>query len=156
MKFFYFFVLIFFSLSPQVFANNISGIASIIDGDTIKILKKSIRLHGIDTPEKKQKCIKNLQEYNCGKVATNALIRKIDGRQVICKVQNKLDRYKRYIGICFVEKINLNKWLVRNGYAVAYRKYSKNYIDDEEYAKKKKLGLWSGTFIQPEKWRKLN
>ena len=156
MKFFYFFVLIFFSLSPQVFANNISGIASIIDGDTIKILKKSIRLHGIDTPEKKQKCIKNLQEYNCGKVATNALIRKIDGRQVICKVQNKLDRYKRYIGICFVEKINLNKWLVRNGYAVAYRKYSKNYIDDEEYAKKKKLGMWSGTFIQPEKWRKLN
>ena len=55
-----------------------------------------------------------------------------------------------------MEKINLNKWLVRNGYAVAYRKYSKNYIDDEEYAKKKKLGMWSGTFIQPEKWRKLN
>ena len=137
MKFFYFVVLIFFLLSPQVFANNISGFASI-------------------TPEKKQKCIKNLQEYNCGKVATNALIQKIDGRQVICKVQNKLDRYKRYIGICFVEKINLNKWLVRNGYAVAYRKYSKNYIDDEEYAKKKKLGMWSGTFIQPEKWRKLN
>ena len=156
MKFFYFVVLIFFLLSPQVFANNISGFASIIDGDTIKILKKSIRLYGIDTPEKKQKCIKNLQEYNCGKVATNALIQKIDGRQVVCKVQNKLDRYKRYIGICFVEKINLNKWLVRNGYAVAYRKYSKNYIDDEEYAKKKKLGMWSGTFIQPEKWRKLN
>ena len=45
--------------------------------------------------------------------------------------------------------------MVRNGYAVAYRRYSKDYIEDEEYAKKNKIGLWSGNFIHPEKWRKL-
>ena len=52
--------------------------------------------------------------------------------------------------------INLNKWMVRNGYAVAYRRYSNDYIEDENYAKKNKIGLWSGSFIHPEKWRKLN
>ncbi|MDC0437731.1 thermonuclease family protein, partial [Pelagibacteraceae bacterium] len=73
-----------------------------------------------------------------------------------CKVQDKLDRYKRYIGVCFLEDVNLNKWMVRNGYAVAYRRYSKDYIEDENYAKKNKIGLWSGYFTYPEKWRKLN
>ena len=46
--------------------------------------------------------------------------------------------------------------MVRNGYAVAYRRYSKLYILDENFAKEEKLGLWGGSFIKPEKWRKLN
>jgi len=54
-------------------------------------------------------------------------------------VQDKLDRYQRYIGVCFLENIDLNKWMVRNGHAVAYRRYSKDYIEDENYAKKTKL-----------------
>ena len=81
---------------------------------------------------------------------------KINKKGVVCKVQSEQDRYKRYIGVCFSGGINLNQWMVRNGHAVAYRKYSKDYIKDENYAKKNKLGLWSGDFINPEKWRKLN
>ena len=156
MKEFCIFIIILLILNSKILAGEISGIASVTDGDTIKILKKSIRLYGIDTPEKKQKCIKDSKKYNCGQAATEALIKKISGKRVTCKVQDKLDRYKRHIGICFEGDINLNKWLVRNGLAVAYRRYSKDYIDDEEYAKKNKLGLWSGIFIKPEKWRKLN
>jgi endonuclease YncB( thermonuclease family) len=143
-------------LSSELLGGEISGVPTIIDGDTIKILNKRIRFHGIDTPEKKQICIKNYKKYNCGKESTTALIKKINGKKVVCTVQDKLDRYKRYIGVCFVEKINLNTWMVRNGYAVAYRRYSKDYIKDENYAKRKKLGLWSGSFTNPEKWRKLN
>ena len=56
----------------------------------------------------------------------------------------------------YKDKINLNKWLVKNGYAVAYKRYSKDYVKDEEFAKENKLGLWQGSFIMPEKWRKLN
>ena len=149
-------LIIILILSSQLLATEISGIPSISDGDTIKIFNKRIRLHGIDTPEKKQICIKNSKEYNCGKEATTALIKKINGKKVVCKVQDKLDRYKRYIGVCFAGKINLNKWMVRSGYAVAYRRYSKDYIKDENFAKRNKLGLWSGSFIDPEKWRKLN
>jgi len=140
----------------KIYAAELSGAPIITDGDTIKIINKRIRLHGIDTPEKKQICIKNTKEYSCGKEATDALAKKINGNQVVCKVQDRLDRYKRYIGVCFVGEVNLNKWMVRNGYAIAYRRYSKDYIEDEDYAKKNKLGLWAGNFIYPEKWRKLN
>jgi endonuclease YncB( thermonuclease family) len=156
MKIFNTVLIIFFTLSLKVVAGEISGVPSITDGDTIKILNKRIRFNGIDTPEKKQICSKNLKEYSCGQEATNVLIKKIDGNPVTCKVQDKLDRYKRYIGVCFLGEVDLNKWMVRNGYAVAYRRYSKDYIEDENYAKKNKIGLWSGYFIHPEKWRKLN
>ena len=149
-------IILLLTLNPKILADEISGFANITDGDTIKIYNKRIRLHGIDTPEKKQICYKNSKEYSCGEEASSALDKKIDGNQVVCKVQRRLDRYKRYIGVCFVGEVNLNKWMVRNGYAVAYRRYSKDYIDDEDYAKKNKLGLWSGNFIYPEKWRKLN
>ena len=53
-------------------------------------------------------------------------------------------------------KTNLNQWMVRNGFAIAYRRYSKIYVSDEEFAKENKLGLWKGKFMEPEKWRKLN
>ena len=69
-----------------------------------------------------------MNEYNCGKEATDALVNKIDGKKVLCKAQDRLDRYKRYIGVCFVGEVNLNKWMVRNGHAVAFRRYSKNYV----------------------------
>ena len=156
MKIFNIVLIILFTLSIQVTAGEISGVPSITDGDTVKILDKRIRFHGIDTPEKKQMCIRNSKEYSCGEEATNALKRKIGGKSINCKVEDKLDRYKRYIGVCFLENVNLNKWMVRNGYAVAYRRYSKDYIEDENYAKKNKIGLWSSYFILPEKWRKLN
>ena len=149
-------ILILFILSLKAIAGEISGVPNITDGDTIKILNKRIRFHGIDAPEKKQICIKNSKEYSCGEEATNALKRKIGGKPVSCKVQDKLDRYKRYIGVCFLGDVDLNKWMVRNGHVVAYRRYSKDYIEDENYAQKKKIGLWAGNFIHPEKWRKLN
>ena len=149
-------IIILLILSSKATTGEISGIPVITDGDTIKIENKKIRLHGIDAPEKKQSCIKNSKKYNCGKQATIALANKINGNSLVCKVQKRLDRYKRYIGVCFAEEVNLNKWMVKNGYAVAYRKYSKDYIEDEDYAKNNKLGLWSGNFIHPEKWRKLN
>ena len=149
-------IIVLFVLSLKATAGEISGVPSITDGDTIKILNKRIRFHGIDTPEKKQICIKNSKEYSCGQEATNALKIKINEKLVTCKVQDKLDRYKRYIGVCFLGNVDLNKWMVINGYAVAYRRYSKDYIEDENYAKKKKIGLWSSNFIHPEKWRKLN
>ena len=156
MKIFKVFTIFIFFLTFKATAGEIAGSPIITDGDTIKIINKRIRLYGIDAPESKQLCKKNFREYRCGIVSTEALSKKINKNQVRCRVQDRLDRYKRYIGICFVEEINLNQWMVRNGYAVAYRRYSKDYIKDEDYAKKNKLGLWSSDFINPEKWRKLN
>ena len=108
-------------------------------------------------PRKKIKSVlRTKKKYNCGTAATEALIKKISKNAVKCLVQKNRDRYNRFIGICFVEQENLNKWMVRNGYAIAYRRYSKDYILDEKFAEINKFGLWSGTFLKPEKWRKLN
>ena len=151
-----FFLIILLNLYTKVTTSEIYGFPVITDGDTIKILNNKIRLHGIDAPEKNQKCYKNKKKYNCGKVATKALIKKINKNAVKCLTQKNKDRYSRFIGICFVGQEDLNKWMVRNGYAVAYRRYSKDYILDEEFAKTNHLGLWSGNFLKPEKWRKLD
>ena len=156
MKLILFILVVFLNLNIKIIAKEIYGYAVVTDGDTIKILNNKIRLHGIDAPEKKQNCTKNTKEYNCGVVATEALIKKIGKDIVKCLTQKKKDRYNRFIGVCFVDQKDLNKWMVRNGYAIAYRRYSKDYVLDENFAKRKKLGLWSSIFLKPEKWRKLN
>ena len=143
---------------------NITGIAKVIDGDTIKINSKKIRLFGIDAPEKKQFCKKIFlsislisfkKDYACGEISTNFLKKKIDNKMIICKSIG-MDRYKRHIAECFKEKRNINAFMVRNGQAVAYRKYSPKFISYENIAKKEKLGLWSGTFEMPWDYRKKN
>ena len=149
-------VIILLNLNEKIIASEIYGIPVITDGDTIKILNNKIRLYGIDAPEKNQKCNKNGKEYNCGADATEALIKKISKNTIKCLTQKKKDRYNRFLGICFIDKEDLNKWMVRNGYAIAYRRYSKDYVLDEKFAKTNKIGVWSGTFLKPEKWRKLN
>ena len=142
----------------------ISGIAKVVDGDTIIINKKKIRLFGIDAPEKRQKCQKIWlqisflifnKDYPCGEISKIKLKNKIENKYVICKTKGK-DRYKRLISECFRVKTNINAWMVRNGHAVAYRKYSKKYMSQESYAKRKKLGLWSGKFEMPWEYRKKN
>ncbi len=142
----------------------ISGIAKVTDGDTIRINQKKIRFYGIDAPEKEQKCTKVWltisflsfnKDYPCGVISTNKLKNKINDKFVICKWTVK-DRYKRFIAECFYNKTNINAWMVRNGYAVAYTKYSKKFVAQEKIAKKEKSGLWAGSFEMPWDYRKKN
>ena len=144
--------------------NKISGFAKVVDGDTIKINSKKIRLYGIDAPEKKQKCKKTYltisfmsftKDYMCGEVSTQKLIKKINKQKLNCNILD-VDRYKRLIGECFKRNINLNSWMVSNGYALAYRKYSKKYVSDEINAKNNKLGIWQGKFEMPWDYRRKN
>jgi endonuclease YncB( thermonuclease family) len=144
--------------------NKISGFAKVVDGDTIKINSKKIRLYGIDAPEKKQKCKKIYltisfmsftKDYMCGEVSTQKLIKKINKQKLNCNILD-VDRYKRLIGECFKRNINLNSWMVSNGFAVAYRKYSKKYVSDEINAKNNKLGIWQGKFEMPWDYRRKN
>ena len=146
------------------FEKIIIGKANVTDGDTIKINDQKIRLFGIDAPETKQFCkevylsflIFNFKrDYKCGEKSTSALKKKIKNKKIRCLVQDKKDRYRRNIGICYLKKQDINSWLVKNGYAIAYRRYSKKYIMDERYAEDNKLGIWQGTFMEPEKWRRI-
>ena len=131
------------------FADNLK----IIDGDTIILNGEKIRFSGIDTPELKQTCLKDDQEVTCGMTAKRLLAEKIDNTTIECISEGK-DVYKRTLAECFVNGQSLSKFLVRSGYAFAYRKYSTKFIKDEEFAKANKLGMWAMTFQYPWDFRK--
>ena len=127
----------------------------IIDGDTIHLNNEKIRFTGIDTPELKQTCSKNNEIIYCGIQARQLLINKIGKNKVNCVREGK-DQYKRTLAECFVNDLSLSKFLVREGYAFAYRKYSKKFIEDENFAKNNNMGMWSMKFEYPWDWRKKN
>ena len=127
----------------------------IIDGDTIHLNGEKIRFTGIDTPELKQTCTKNNEIIPCGIEARKLLIKKIGKNKVQCTKEGK-DQYKRTLAECFVKDLSLSSFLVREGYAFAYRKYSKKFVNDEDYARKNNLGMWSMRFEYPWDWRKKN
>jgi len=124
----------------------------VVDGDTIHINGEKIRFTGIDTPELKQNCTNNGAEEPCGVTAKEILIEKIADNKVECISEGK-DRYKRTLAECFVHNESLSSYLVRSGYAFAYRKYSKKFVTDEDYAKKKQAGMWSMNFDYPWDYR---
>ena len=143
---------------------SITGYAKVTDGDTIKIDKFKIRLNGIDAPEKKQKCKRPYlsififtfyEDYSCGQKSTEALIKKINNQKITCKISD-VDYFKRLIGECYKKQINLNAWIVANGHAVAFRKYSKRYVSEEIRAKQEMKGMWQGKFEMPWDYRKSN
>ena len=127
----------------------------VVDADTIILNKEKIRLHGIDAPETEQSCYIGEEAWSCGKQATEYLKKVLEGVSVPslhCDISSK-DRYGRSIGICYIGDKNINSILVENGWALAYRKYSRDYIPNEKLASKRKFGVWQGDFVEPWKWR---
>ena len=135
-------------------ANDIVGRASVVDGDTIEIRGERIRLHGIDAPESSQRCfLEPGRSWRCGRDSSMALAKLLGHQNVNCK-GTKRDRYKRVIAECFLSERNINKWMVRRGWAVAYRRYSVDYVRDEQVAKKAVRGVWASRFVMPWDWRR--
>jgi endonuclease YncB( thermonuclease family) len=134
-------------------AVQIAGRPQIIDGDSLRISDKRIRLSGIDAPELKQRCLHNDKTVMCGEGAREALIDKIDGRNIHCRVTGR-DRYKRYLARCLVAGKELNSWMVSQGYALAYRQYSTRYVSAEERAAADNRYLHSMRYRKPWVWRR--
>ena len=145
------FLLIFFLIFNQVKSQDLR----VVDGDTIHLNGEKIRFTGIDTPELKQTCINQGIIDPCGVTAKEILIDKISDNEVECVSEGK-DQYKRTLAECFVNNESLSSYLVRSGYAFAYRKYSRKFISDEDYAKSNKIGMWSMKFDYPWDYRKYN
>jgi len=143
--------LIFFLIFNQVISQELR----VVDGDTIHLNGIKIRFTGIDTPEIKQTYINNGVKDPCGVTAKVILIEKIGDNKVECISEGK-DQYKRTLAECFVNNESLSSYLVKSGYAFAYRKYSDKFIKDEDYARINKIGMWSMTFVYPWDYRKNN
>ena len=144
-------------LATPAVAETIVGRASVIDGDTVEIRGQRIRLARVDAPESGQLCSdESGKNYRCGQAAALALSDKIGAANVSCE-EMTTDRYGRAVATCSVNGEDLNRWLVSQGHALAYRQYGgEAYGAVEAEAKRAKRGIWVGSFTPPWDWRKVN
>ena len=134
----------------------VSGKPTIFDGDTIDIASQRIRLHGIDTLETEQVCEIDGKPWRCGQEATFALADAIGRTWVNCTERDR-DRYDRIVAVCKVggpKGRDLGAYMVSQGWALAYRKYSNDYLANEDAARAANKGLWRGKFAPPWEWRR--
>lgn len=134
--------------------DELTGLARISDGDTIRIGQTRIRFYGIDAPEKAQRCTDaDGRAFACGMTAKQALETHVQNRQVNC-TPHDTDRYGRTVAVCYLDGEDLNDWMVRQGWAVAYRQYGTDYAAAEDEAREHRRGIWAGRFEMPNEWRR--
>lgn len=126
----------------------------IVDGDTLVFGDVRVRLNGIDAPEWKQICQDRAgRSYRCGQSARAALNGQVGSAEIRCQ-GTQYDRYQRLIATCWRENVDLNGWMVEQGWAVAFRRYSEVYVNQEDQARSARAGLWAGAFDMPWDWRR--
>ena len=141
-----------FAADPAA-AETLSGSAIVIDGDTLEIRNKRIRLFGIDAPELKQECERSGEPWQCGAASAERLRQLIAGGLVSCS-GNERDQYARLLAVCTAGGIEINRTMVAEGWATAFRRYSTDYVAEETAARSAKLGLWASEFEAPEDFRR--
>ena len=156
-KLFIFFVFFIFFFPSNLMAENWNPQTfTITDGDTLKRNGVRYRLEGMDAPEINQICTLNNKDWECG-LAAALYLEQLHGTNGFECEDLGQDRYKRILARCYIFKddnrMDIGSIMVRKGYALAYRRYSKDYIDEEKLAKDNKRGLWRSKFIKPWEWR---
>ena len=139
----------------QASSQPIYGVARAGDGDSLEINGQRVRLLGIDAPEFDQTCTKGGAQWACGAEAADQLSRLVTGREVRC-APTGVDQYQRILARCTVNGTDVNSTMVERGYAIAFRKYSSDYVKAEARAKAAKRGMWAGTFEAPNSVRAAN
>jgi endonuclease YncB( thermonuclease family) len=137
-------------------AADITGVAKVREGDQITIGTTRIRLGGIDAPSLDQLCLNAKGDrWTCGVAARDDLVRHVGDKNWTCHVRNT-DRRGRSVARCEVDGEDIQKWLVRNGWALAFARFSHDYDADEKAARDARAGIWAGAFIAPWDWRVRN
>lgn len=136
----------------------VAGVAiaqiKIIDGDSLEIGERRIRLDGIDAPELLQLCFNDIdEEYPCGKQALEFTANFISGTEPDCRCLPEKDKYGRELCECFVNDVSLNEALVSAGWAMSYR--DTKYDKAQNAAEGAKRGIWQGKFMRPALFRVL-
>ena len=133
-------------------AQEFSGKIKVIDADTIDVGATRVRLFGIDAPERAQRCKLDGQDWRCGRWTTKQVHKVYQGRKARCETVD-IDRHGRVVARCFVDGQDIAVYLVRNGIALAYQKYSLDYVDVEKQAFFAKAGIWQSEFQTPAEFR---
>ena len=151
------FALFVLLLPATAFAADITGVPKIREADHIQIGNARIRLGGIDGPQGDQLCLNPKGErWACGAAARDELIKYAGTKTWSCNRRQVTDRRGRIVARCEVDGEDIQKWLVRNGWALSYARFSKDYEPDEKAAREAKAGMWAGAFIAPWDWRARN
>jgi endonuclease YncB( thermonuclease family) len=133
---------------------DLTGRVSVVDGDTLEMRGDRIRLWGVDAFETRQLCDRPGGTYRCGQVAANALDARLAGQIVTCEPVGRPDRYGRTVARCQVRSQDLGAWLVENGHALDYPRYSRGrYAREQQRAQAAERGAWAGQFEPPWEWR---
>ena len=142
-------------LSLTLAQNALVGRAGVIDGDTLEVQGVRVRLWGIDAVESSQTCLDaSGKPWLCGRRAAFALADFLGQRTVRC-VQRDTDRYGRVVAVCRVDGVEVNRWLVEQGWALAYVQYGGSvYLEAQRQAQALKRGIWQGAFEEPWAYRK--
>lgn len=134
----------------------VTGRPRVVSGDTLKIGRDTIRLHGIDAPEEDQPCENEYgRPFECGIQALDALAELIGSRTVTC-VGDRLDDKRQLLAVCYAGDMNLNSRMVRTGWAVARADEQPDFASLERLARNERLGIWALKFQDPADWRKQN
>ncbi|MEE4316373.1 MAG: thermonuclease family protein [Erythrobacter sp.] len=139
--------------APPAAAETVSGEARVVDGDSLEVAGRRIRLFGIDAPEGTQKCERSGERWACGEASAEQLKGLIGTDSVICE-GNERDVYGRLLAVCRVAGVDLNRMMVAGGWATAFRRYSEDYVAEEMRARAAKTGLWASNFMAPEDYRR--
>ena len=134
-------------------AEPIVGKMSVRDGDTLVVGERELDLFGIDAPEKNQDCRTPNGTLHCGLHAAAALQKKIAGKVISCYPLDTMDK-SRTRAVCYKGIEDLSTWIVLQGWAVAARHESADYVNAEEAARQGRKNIWRTKFVPPWKWRK--
>ena len=134
-------------------SGDLVGPAQVVDADTLTVAGTRIRLSGVDAPEASQTCEREGADWACGREATAALRAFLAARQVRC-IPEDTDRFGRVVARCEAGGEDIGAWLVREGWAVAYTRFTWRYVPQEWLAWWEGRGLWAGRFVAPEEWRR--
>jgi endonuclease YncB( thermonuclease family) len=150
------FAILLLILPAMTQAADITGVPKIREGDQITIGSSRIRLGAIDAPSVDQLCLNTKGErWTCGVAARDELIKHVESKPWTCHV-SRVDRRGRSVARCEVDGEDIQKWMVKSGWALAYVRFSHDYDADEKDAREAKVGMWQGAFIAPWDWRVRN
>jgi endonuclease YncB( thermonuclease family) len=146
------FAALFILAGPAAAQTAVYGMGHAKDGDSLMVGQTEVRLFGIDAPEFDQRCQKDGLDWSCGGAAAEKLSELVTGKNVVCSSMGQ-DQHGRTLGRCMVGTSDINRSMVATGYAVAFRRYSSDYVSAEDSARVNKRGIWAGKFQMPSDFR---
>lgn len=127
----------------------LGGHYRVVDGDSLALGDRRLRLTGIDAPELTQTCMLHATSWRCGEAAKAMLQTLVDRGVMICKGDRR-DKYGRLLVACISDGMDINRQMVRRGLAVAFGDYER----EEAEAKQAHIGVWATYFVRPVDWRR--